>query len=123
MVFFGTLTQKERCTIENFNSQHSHDTNGQFIFPLPKHFLDVKLEESLPKSPEKKESIRQEKSRFSYNKHPIILHSKHPLCKLLILYEHVRLPHGGSLLVSASLFRTYHIISRHQAIHSIDHSK
>ena len=63
---------------------------------------------------------RQQKSQFSYNsKHPVILDSRHPLCKLLIRSEHVCLFHGGSLLVSSSLFRTYHIIGGHRAIRSI----
>ena len=63
---------------------------------------------------------RQQKSRFSHNsKHPIILDSKHPLCKLLIQSEHKRLLHGGSLLVSTSLFRNFHIVGGHRAIRSI----
>ena len=49
---------------------------------------------------------RQQKARFSYNsRHLIILDSRHPLTKLLIRSEHIRLLHGGSLLVSSSLFR------------------
>ena len=63
---------------------------------------------------------RQQKSRFSYNsKHPVILDSRHPLCKLLIRSEHERLLHGGSLLVSASIFRNFHIRGGHRSIRSI----
>ena len=63
---------------------------------------------------------RQQNSRFSYNsRHPVIVDSKHPLTKLLIKSEHVRLLHGGSLLVSASLFRDFHIIGGHRTIRSI----
>ena len=41
---------------------------------------------------------RQQNANFTYNsRHPIILHSKHPLVKLLIRSEHARLLHGGSL--------------------------
>ncbi len=40
----------------------------------------------------------EQKAKFSYNsRHPVILDSKHPLVKLPL--------HGGSLLVSSSLFR------------------
>lgn len=54
---------------------------------------------------------RQQKAKFSYNsRHPIILDSRHPLTKLLIQSEHVRLLHGGSLLVSSSLFRNFHLV-------------
>ena len=63
---------------------------------------------------------RLQKARFSYNsRHPIILDSRHPLTKLLILSEHIRLLHGGSLLVSSSLFRNFHILGGHRAIRSI----
>ena len=63
---------------------------------------------------------RQQKARFSYNsRHPIILDSRHPLTKLLIRSEHIRLLHGGSLLVSSSLFRNFHILGGHRAIRSI----
>ena len=63
---------------------------------------------------------RQQKAKFSYNsRHPIILDSKHPLTKLLIRSEHEHLLHGGSLLVSSSLFRNYHIVGGQRAIRSI----
>lgn len=63
---------------------------------------------------------RQQRARFSYNRrHPIILDLKHPLTKLLIHSEHIRLLHGGSLLVSSSLFRNFHVLGGHWAIRSI----
>ncbi|XP_064396444.1 uncharacterized protein LOC135343372 [Halichondria panicea] len=63
---------------------------------------------------------RQQKAKFSYNsRHPVILDSKHPLVKLLIRSEHKRLLHGGSLLVSSSLFRNFHLLGGHRAIRSI----
>jgi len=63
---------------------------------------------------------RQQKAKFSYNsRHPVILSSKHPITNLLIRSEHVRLLHGGSLLVSASLFRNFHIVGGHRTIRSI----
>lgn len=54
-------------------------------------------------------SGRQQKARFSYNsRHPIILDSRHPLTNLLLIHsEHICLLHGGSLLVSSSLFRNF----------------
>ena len=63
---------------------------------------------------------RQQKARFSYNsRHPIILDSKHPFTKLMIRSEHIQLSHGGSLLVSSSLFRNFHILGGHRAIRSL----
>ena len=63
---------------------------------------------------------RQQRARFSYNsRHPIILDSRHPLTKLLIHSEHIRLLHGGSLFVSSSLFRNFHLLGGHRAIRSI----
>ena len=63
---------------------------------------------------------RQRNAKFSYNsRHPIILHSKHPLTKLLIRSEHSRLLYGGPLLVSASLSRNFHIVGGHRAVRSI----
>ena len=63
---------------------------------------------------------RQQNAKFTYSsRHPIILHSKHPLVKILIRSEHMRLFHGGSLVVSSSLFRDFHIVGGHGAIRSI----
>lgn len=63
---------------------------------------------------------RQQKAKFSYaSRHPVIVDSKHPLTKLLVKSEHIRLLHGGSLLVSSSLFRNFHIVGGHKVIRSI----
>ena len=63
---------------------------------------------------------RQRRARFSYNsRYPIILDSRHPLTKLLIHSEHICLLHGGSLLVSSSLFRNFYILGGHMSIRSI----
>ena len=63
---------------------------------------------------------RQQNARFSFNSRcPVILPSKHPLVKLLIRSEHLRLLHGGPLLISASLSRQFHIVGGHKAIRSI----
>ena len=66
---------------------------------------------------------RQQNADFTYNsRHPIILHSKHPLTKILIRSEHLRLLHGGPLLVSASLSRNFHIVGGHKAIRTVTRS-
>ena len=63
---------------------------------------------------------RQENATISFdNRHPIILTSGHPLVKLLIRSEHLRLLHAGHLLTSASLSRQYHIVAGHNAIRLI----
>ena len=60
------------------------------------------------------------RARFSYNsRHPITLDSRHLLTKLLIRSEHICLLHGGSLLISSSLFHNLHILGGHRAIRSI----
>ena len=65
-------------------------------------------------------SGRQQRARFSYNsRHPIILDLRRPLTKLLIRSEHIHLLHGGSLLVSSSLFRNFHLLGGCRAIRSI----
>lgn len=56
----------------------------------------------------------------SYSRqHPIILHSKHPLTKLLIHSEHLRPLHSGPTLLSTSLSRHVHIICGRNAIQSV----
>ena len=66
---------------------------------------------------------RQQNAKFTYNsRHPIILHSKHPLIKLMIRSEYLRLLHGGPLLVSASLSHNFHIVGGNRAIRSITRS-
>ena len=63
---------------------------------------------------------RQQNSRLSYDRqHPIILHGTHPVSKLLIHAEHLRLLHAGPLLVSVSLGRRFHIVGGRRAICSI----
>ena len=63
---------------------------------------------------------RQEHSKLSFFKlHPIILHGKHPLTKLLVWLEHRRLLHGGPTLVITSLSRRFHIINSRKTIRSV----
>ena len=42
--------------------------------------------------------------------HPIILHGKHILTRLIFQTKHLRLLHAGSTLVAASLARRFHIL-------------
>ena len=63
---------------------------------------------------------RQQTSKFSYsNRHPLILHGKHPVTKLIIRSEHHRLLHAGTTLFTTSLCRRYHITGCWKTIHSI----
>ncbi len=62
---------------------------------------------------------RQRLSKSSYgSRHPIILHGKHPLTRLIIRLEHARLLHAGPTLLAASLAR-YHIIGGRKVIRSV----
>ena len=54
---------------------------------------------------------RESNSKLPYeNQHPLIVHGKDPLTKLLIRSEHSRLLHAGPTLLTASLSRQFHII-------------
>ena len=66
---------------------------------------------------------RQQNSKLIYNsQHPLILHRNHPICKLIIHSEHLRLLHAGPLLVAASLNRCFHIIGGRRVVRSITRS-
>ena len=63
---------------------------------------------------------RQRHSKLSYSKvHPVILHVKHPITRLIILSEHKRLLHAGPALMMSSLARRFHIIRVRQTIRSV----
>ncbi len=63
---------------------------------------------------------RQEALEKPYDKiHPIILIGKHPITKLIIWAEHLRLMHAGPTLVHASLSRRIHIIGGRRSIRDI----
>ena len=63
---------------------------------------------------------RQQLSKSSHeSQHPIILHGKHPLTRLIIRTEHIRLLHAGPTLLAASLARRYHIVGGRKVIRSI----
>ena len=55
---------------------------------------------------------RDQNAWFSFNSHYlVVLLTKHPLVKFLIRSEHLRLLHGGSPLISASLPHQFYIVS------------
>lgn len=63
---------------------------------------------------------RQRNSNGSYaSQHPVILHGKHPVVKLIIHSEHVRLLHAGPQLLASMLGRRFHIIGHRKSIRSI----
>ena len=65
---------------------------------------------------------RQQNSRLSYSKqHPLILHGKHPVTKLIIRSEHQHLLHAGATFLTTSLCRRYHITGCRKTIRSITH--
>ncbi len=49
----------------------------------------------------------------------MILHGNHPISKLIIHSEHLRLLHTGPLLIAASLNQHFHIIGGRRAVQSI----
>ena len=53
------------------------------------------------------------------SQHPVILHGKHPVVKLLIQTEHLRLLHAGPKLLTSSLSRRFHIVGHRKIIRSI----
>ncbi len=54
---------------------------------------------------------RERNSSLSYSRcHPVILHGKHPISKLIIRSEHLRLLHAGPTLLLASISRRFHVV-------------
>lgn len=59
-------------------------------------------------------------SELAYSqRHPIILHGRHTVTKLVIRSEHIRLLHAGPTLVTSSLGRRFHIIGHRKAIRTL----
>lgn len=57
-----------------------------------------------------------------YTQHPVILHGKHPLTRLLVRSEHLRLLHAGPSLLTSSICRQFYIIGCRKIILSITRS-
>ena len=63
---------------------------------------------------------REQNSKLSYSSlHPVILHGKHPVTKLPIRTEHLRLLHAGPTLLTSSLCCHLHIIGCRKIVRSI----
>ena len=63
---------------------------------------------------------RESKAKLSYSKrHPIILNGKHPISKLIIHSEHLRLLHAGPTLLISLLNSRFHIIGLRRTAQSI----
>ena len=63
---------------------------------------------------------RESNSTLAFAKvHPVILHGKHPVARLLISTEHLRLLHAGPTLLSASIGRRYHVIQLRKSVRSV----
>ena len=59
-------------------------------------------------------------SEMSYNsRHPVILPGKHPITKLIVRTEHLRLLHAGTTLTAASLSRRYHILGSKRVVRDV----
>ena len=89
--------------------------------PLPKSTRLLPLHPFLDKS----QSILRVGGRLSHSKlcyskmHPIILHGVHPVTKLIVETEHLRLMHAGPTLLSSSLSQRFHIIGLRMPARSV----
>ena len=52
-------------------------------------------------------------------KHPLIIHSRHPLVRIIVVSEHTRLLHAGPTLLSASLSSRFHIVRGRSVIRAV----
>lgn len=63
---------------------------------------------------------RTQNAKLPYRtQHQVILSAKHPVTRLIIRAEHLRLLHAGPTLLGASLSRKFHILSGRKAIRTI----
>ena len=54
---------------------------------------------------------REQNAKLAYSAmHPVILQGKHPVAKLIVRCEHLRLLHAGPTLLTSALNRRFHII-------------
>ena len=59
-------------------------------------------------------------SKLPYTRlHPIVLHAKHTITKLILRSEHIRLLHAGPTLMISSICLRFHIINLRKAVRSI----
>ena len=63
---------------------------------------------------------RLDHSPLSYTQvHPVILHGSHPVTRLIVETEHLRLIHAGPTLLSSSLSRRFHIVCLRKLVRSV----
>ena len=110
--FWYSISQQDHFT-EEFDALQSRSTIHGSSCLLPLHpFVDS--------SGLLRVGGRECNSKAPYSsQHPIILHGKHPIVRLLIRSEHLRLLHAGPKLLIASLGRRFHIIGHHKVTRSI----
>ena len=66
---------------------------------------------------------RKQNAKLSYSSlHPVILQGKHPVTKLIIHSEHLRLLHAGPTLLTSSLCLRLHIIGCRKIVRSVTRS-
>ena len=66
---------------------------------------------------------REQNSNRAYStKHPVILHGSHPITRVIIRSERLRLLHAGPTLLSCSLNRRFHILGSRKVVRSITRS-
>ena len=58
-------------------------------------------------------------NRAFSSQHPVILHGAHPITRLIVRSEHLRLLHAGPTLLSCSLNRRYHILVGRKVVRSV----
>lgn len=60
---------------------------------------------------------RQHNSKMRFSRiHPIILPKKHPITRLIVSSEHIRLLHAGPTLMMSSLSQRFHIVGGRQLV-------
>lgn len=63
---------------------------------------------------------RERNSSLGYSQmHPILLHGKHCLTRLIVRSEHLRMLHAGPTLVLSSLSRRFHILAMKNTVRSV----
>ena len=100
---------------ESFPKERDALEKGQ---PLPKN------SRLLPFRPiwDKDHSVIRVGGRISYSSlscsqsHPVILDGRHPITKLIILSEHLRLMHAGPTLLLSSLNQRFHIVRARKTV-------
>ena len=100
---------------ESFPKERDALEKGQ---PLPKN------SRLLPFRPiwDKDHSVIRVGGRISYSSlsysqsHPVILDGRHPITKLIILSEHLRLMHAGPTLLLSSLNQRFHIVGDRKTV-------